>query len=78
MTSVFHIINQDSVNKDTEGNSMVHFIVKNHPFLLVVAPNPTWNLLKCKIKCRLLYDFEDEADKKEVTYIKQNPLEYRG
>jgi hypothetical protein len=74
--SSLEIINQESINHDNEGTTLVHYIVKNHPFVLVVGSS--WNLLRCKIVCRLLYDFEEESERKEVTFIKQNPLEYKG
>ena len=72
-----YIINQESLSQETEGVGIVHYVVKNNPFVLIVG-NDNANLMKIKFSSRLVYDFEEGEEVKEVPFIKHNPMEYRG
>jgi hypothetical protein len=54
----------------------VHIVVKNVVFLVEVTSNV--DLSKSHIEAKLLYDFDREEDQKlEVSYVKNEPLEYK-
>jgi len=53
----------------------VHVVVKNLVFVIEVGSNVDLN--KCNLEAKLLYDFDREDDIKEVSYVKNEPLEYK-
>jgi len=56
----------------------VHVVVKNLVFNMEVSSS--MDLSKCSLEARLLYDFDREEDAKnalEVSYVKNEPLEYK-
>jgi len=56
----------------------VHVVVKNLVFVMEVSSS--LDLSKCSLEARLLYDFDREEDAKaalEVSYVKNEPLEYK-
>lgn len=56
----------------------VHVVVKNLVFNMEVSSS--MDLTKCNLEARLLYDFDREEDAKnalEVSYVKNEPLEYK-
>jgi len=56
----------------------VHVVVKNLVFNMEVSSS--MDLSKCNLEARLLYDFDREEDAKnalEVSYVKNEPLEYK-
>ncbi len=82
------IVEQGSVLKElllkNGVQKQVHVVVKNLPFnieLLAGSNNNTLvDLSKCRLEAKLLYDLdkEDENTKPmEVSYVKNEPLDYR-
>lgn len=54
----------------------VYIVVKNNMFPLELSSNV--DLSKCAIEAKLIYDYDREDDEKmEVSYVKNEPLEYK-
>jgi len=64
---------EDRVNKN--GRPMeLHIVAKNIAFCMNIEAN--FDLVENPPSCKLIYDFEDNEDKREVEALKSSPLEY--
>jgi len=74
------ILNQGNVSSEHFSKNgvtkQVHVVVKNLVFVIDVSSSI--DLTKCNLEAKLLYDYDkDEEDKMEVSYVKNEPLEYK-
>jgi len=79
-TPILSITSQGNVSQEHFSKNgitkQVHVVVKNLVFVVEVSSN--LDLSKCNLEAKLLYDFDrDEEDKLEVSYVKNEPLEYK-
>jgi len=79
-TPQLSIISQGNVSSEHFSKNgitkQVHVVVKNLVFMIEVSSNI--DLSKSNLEAKLLYDFDrDEEDKLEVSYVKNEPIEYK-
>lgn len=56
----------------------VHVVVKNLVFTIEAVSTVDLSQSKCNLEAKLLYDFDKEEDSRlEVTYVKNEPMEYK-
>jgi len=78
---VMNVVKQDNVGsehiaKQSGLSKNVHVVVKNLGFHVEIQSNISLN--ECHLDAKLLYDFDTVTDNKmEVSYIKNEPMEYK-
>lgn len=68
----------EKVARNGSSPKILHVVAKNLPFSIKFVQEPHLrSFSEAVIKCKLLYDFNDNEQQKEVDYVKAEPLEYR-